>query len=201
MKRNIRIIFAILIVFVTISLQGCEEKDLAYFIDPNDYEENSLDRFLANTARTQDITFEAAAEMEREYVNNLKLPDDEKIVYCSIRKKAGTISDGKGYCKDVYISTEMRCIKKNNSDENEIVESIGEPCIYVDGLEDSMIPISCTYNINDADGGIRLSVTTGICFSSNDRTIQAFGDINNIEDSKGKKIIEIKPKTYSIMIK
>ena len=100
--------------------------------NPANYPKNTRERYIANIALSEGITYEEAERLENKNVRAYRLPPSEVEAYKTIEKVSGTVSDVER--RDVNISTEVKYIKNFDSGKFVRIEKLGEPYIYMPGV-------------------------------------------------------------------
>ena len=168
-------------------------------INLSDYEENTRERYVANLARQEDISYEAADQMEQEQTSDISLNENETIKYRTIDKAAGTIQDGNGCSISAHISTEIRYIYDETADNAVSLNSLGNPCLYLPDISDAEIS-SGSFNLENNGTNGRISATANMNFRTSDTDINVGGDITDADEKSGKTSVITKAKTFAIDI-
>lgn len=167
--------------------------------NPADYEENTRERYVANLAQQEGVSYETADQMEQEQISDITLNETEILKYRTIDKAAGIIQGGNGYSISAHISTEIRYIYDEATNSSVSLNSLGHPHIYLPDISDSTIT-GGEFNLkNDGVNG-RISITASVNYSTSDTDIDIGNDITDVTVKSGKSSVITKAKTFAIDI-
>lgn len=135
-------------------------------LEPNEYPENSRERFVASLARKHNISYEAADRMEQQSASAPPHGYDEGIGYQTIHKKAGTLKDHMG-TYDVNIEAQVQYVYNRATGEAISIEDVVTTTVYLPDGGVSNYSFSNTAPAEEiAPEKARVSCTTVVCYDT-----------------------------------
>lgn len=168
-------------------------------VDVKNYQLNSRSRYVASLAMKKNISYEQADELEKKQTVG-SLSKEFSYNYKTINKLAGSIENS-DYKQDVYITVEVRYIKKTIDESLERIDEFGGIYLYLNNIDNKYISInSGDFNVEKKQKSARISKTAVLEYLSDDNPYTAINDIDTIKNLNNSYRVTTKAKTYIINI-